>query len=157
MQRRDLAKLILPLLLVVGGYALCRRSGPDRSAATASSSSWSPLLSGLKPGDAIGEWTVDSLGFTKTANDAPQLEIVFARKGSFVSVYVGRRENTVGAPIETQRYAVSHGHVRAEGEPIPDGSSAQLAEKLAERIRANEATAPPIPELQADSARPAHS
>ncbi|MBI2392283.1 MAG: hypothetical protein HYV09_22030 [Deltaproteobacteria bacterium] len=154
MQRRDLAKLILPLLLVVGGYALCRRSGTQGDSAVATSAvggpttSWGPLLSGLKQGDTIGEWTVQNLSFNKAPNGAPQLEIVFERKRSFVSVYVGRRENTVGAPIETQRYAVSHGHLDPQGEPIPEGASGQLAEKIAERIRANEATASAIPELQ---------
>ena len=143
---------LLPALLVLGGLLVWRAGSrpPASPAPAASGSSFagaSQLLSGLKVGDKIDEWTVERMVIERPMADRPQLAIDLERKGSGVTVWVGRRD-IPGAPIQTQRFSLSHGHVRPNGEPIPEGASAMLAEKIAERVRANEASGVELPDLK---------
>lgn len=111
------------------------------SAAPAPSSSAIALL-GIGPGDVIEEWTVDRIELTKSPSDQPQLAVELSRKGSGITVWVARKEAANNPPLTTERYGVSWGHERVYGEPIPNGSLETIGNKIAERVRGNERTAP---------------
>jgi hypothetical protein len=154
---RSWAKFILPLLVVVGGTAWCIQArrpagGPSGSASAAPSpaaqaDSSIALLGGLKPGDAIGEWTVDRLVFSQSPQNQPQLSVELMRKGTGITVWIARKEAATNPPMATERYGLSWGHPRLYGDPIPEGAYDEVVGKLAERIRANEKTAPTPPGL----------
>ncbi len=153
---RRWARLVLPGLLLVGAIFVWRRPrpvppespdllhlGPGELPGPAEVA----LLSGLKKGDVIGEWTVERILFDRSPNDAPQLALDLVRKGSGITVWIGKRGKVTGAPIETTNYVVSYGHPRPNGEPIPPGADLEVTNKIVERLKANENTAPAPPEL----------
>ena len=124
---RKWARLILPGLLLVGAIMVWRRPRPvpPPPAPPAPSVILGPdekpgpteiaLLSGLKKGDVVGEWTVERILFDKSPGGAPQLAIDILRKGSGMTVWIGKRGKVTGAPIETANYVVLYGHQRPNG------------------------------------------
>ena len=134
--------LVVGLFLYWRGSRAPRGAGGSPATSSFSAASTAPLLEGLTEGSTLGEWKVVRIGSDLAPNQAPQFAIDFERKGSFVSVYVGRKEAVQMPPITTERYGISHGHLRPEGEPIPPGSAEQLANQIADRVRRTEKTAP---------------
>ena len=59
----------------------------------------------------------------------PQLAIDILRKGSGMTVWIGKRGKVTGAPIETANYVVLYGHQRPNGEPIPAGADLEVVNK----------------------------
>lgn len=147
---RSWARFILPTLLLALGVAWCAQArtpatsapAPSASSAAGSHEGASALLGGLRPGDTIDEWTVDRFEFGKSVKDQPQLAVELSRKGSGITVWVARKEAVDNPPISTERYGISYGHPRPYGDPIPEDSFARMGEKIAEKVRANEQSAP---------------
>jgi hypothetical protein len=149
---RSWTKLILPVSLAVFAVVWCVRSGntpPNGATASPPGVAGSggpvesyPLLEGLGPGSELGEWKVSRIVVNESVDKKPQLAIEMERKGSGITVWVARKENVKNAPGVTQKYALTFGHPRPYGEPIPDGAAEAMMQKIAERVRRSEATAP---------------
>jgi hypothetical protein len=149
---RSWTRLLFPLLLALLAVAWCTQS-KDRRTATAArgptapesvvpSGESYPLLDGLKPGDALGEWTVGRILVNESTEKKPQLAIELERKGSGITVWVARLENVSNPPTRTAKYGLTFGHARPYGEPIPEGAYEQNTNAIAERIRRTETTTP---------------
>lgn len=119
-------------------------SAPGAGAASAGEQG-PALLEGLKPGDALDEWTVERILVNQSPSNQPQLAIELGRKGSGITIWVHRKETVTNPPLATARYAFTFGHARPNGDPIPQDAYEKCMAKLAERIRRAEATAP-VPE-----------
>jgi len=147
--KREWIRLAVVGVAALGGAAWCaqaRRPPPAITSAPSASPSAqvvTPLLDSLSVGDMVGEWKLRRAYDEAAPNQAPQLALDFERRGSGVTVYIARRERAQLPPITTEQYAISYGHQRPEGEPIPPGSEQQLGEEIATRVRKNEKTAPP--------------
>lgn len=102
------------------------------------------LLTGLRPGDTIDEFTVERMSLAASATGKPRLAIDLTRKGSGMTVWIMRPGGDEKPPIHTQHYAIAYGHPRIYGEPLPEGSFEKLGAKIAERVRANEAAVPSL-------------
>jgi hypothetical protein len=155
---RSWTNLILPALVVVGGVVWCVRSKdavapvaaippPPSASAPAITSETYPLLEGLKPGDALGEWVVQRIILNQSPQNKPQLAVELERKGSGITIWVARKENAANPPLATERYALSFGHARPYGEPIPGDAYDKSMNLIAERIRRTESKAPVPPGL----------
>jgi len=138
---RSWVRFVLPTLLLAGalGYCWHERSPSASANATASPPTiYSALLDGLTEGDVIGEWKVEKIFAQQAANQTPQVAINFERNGSGLTVWVARREVAPKPPIFTEKYAISFGHLRPFGQPIPPNAAEEMANKIAERVRRTE-------------------
>ena len=106
-----------------------------------------PLLEGLKPGDTVDEWTVSRMFVNQSTENKPQLAVELERKGSGITVWIARKGDAKNPPLTTEKYALSNGHARPYGEPIPDDAPTKVMNLLAQRVRRTEATSPPPPGL----------
>jgi hypothetical protein len=100
-----------------------------------------PLLEGLAPGSEVGEWKVSRIVVNESVEKKPQLAIELERKGSGITVWVARKENVKNPPVVTNKYALTFGHPRPYGEPIPPDAMESTMQKIADRVRRSEATA----------------
>ena len=155
---RSLVKLIFPVLLAVFAVVWFTRSGapppgtaPTTAASAADGGAADPggilLIEGLKAGDAVGDWQISRIVMSESNEKKPQLAIELERKGSGITIWIARKENAKNPPLTTQKYALSFGHARPYGDPIPEGSYETTMQKIAERVRRAEPTAPIPPGL----------
>jgi hypothetical protein len=106
-----------------------------------------PLLDGLKAGDTLDDWTVSRILINESVEQKPQLAIELERKGSGITIWVTRKGNAKNPASSTEKYALSFGHGRPYGDPIPDDAYTKMMNVIAERLRRTEATVEPPPGL----------
>ncbi|MGZ3424456.1 MAG: hypothetical protein ACXVEF_25655 [Polyangiales bacterium] len=158
---RSWPKLILPVLIAVLAVVWCVRSGKSPPSAVTSPppgvagggsggaggvalapDESCPLLEGLKTGDQVGEWQITRILVNESVEKKPQLAVEMERKGSGITIWVARKENVKNPPVVTQKYALTFGHPRPYGEPIPPDAFETMLQKIADRVRKSEADAP---------------
>lgn len=145
---RSWTKLIFPVAIAAFAIVWCTRSGgppaglPAAAAPSAPSGETYPLLDGLGAGSEVGEWKISRIAVNESVEKKPQLAIELERKGSGITVWVARKENVKNPPVVTSKYALTFGHARPYGEPIPPDAMESTMQKIAERVRRAEATAP---------------
>jgi hypothetical protein len=148
------SKLIFPAV-VIGGLAFwivrTHRGATQTNGASATASASSrggpsdaglPLLDNLKAGDMLDDWLIERVAVTEAPNKTPELAIELGRLGSGITIWIHRKGSVSNAPVETERYALTYGHPRAEGAAIPNDAYQKMMSKVAEMVRRNERVAP---------------
>lgn len=142
---RTWAAIAVASIVLVGLVAYFVRP-VDESSPVVSASAPIVSLIELREGDQLDGWRVDKI-FPQPEAGVARLAIQMSRGGSGITVWISRKEDVAKPPVVTAKYALTHGDPRAYGAPIPPDAFESMTNKIADRVRRNEATTPTPPGL----------